>query len=227
MPKESGPSEAKPWHVSPQATLAEMAGDFAYASGLLRGTLPLDDSPSHAAIQKVHERAKLIELCGRLARIGEQAGVDTTALWRLRAELPKRVKRHDSPEQIVFSDIAEALWAEADVVVARIQQRTGAGNDKSYRAAKEVCALFGFDPKSLRKFLDAHPEVSTRRPKTRDGRDNPQRLEVHIGELAEAKARDAAGIDPLDLPAETVDLAVAEVQRRKAEIDTRRNSPRK
>lgn len=121
MPRKSKSSAVKPWQVSPNATLAEMAGDFAFASGLLRGTLPLDDTLPGAATLRLYERAKLIELCGRLATIGEQAGVDATALLRLQQELPERVER--STGRIVTAPIAASTWHAADIVVARVLRR--------------------------------------------------------------------------------------------------------
>jgi hypothetical protein len=60
--------------------------------------------------------------------------------------------------------------------------------------------------------LADHPEIRTRKP-------TPQRLEIHSADwLRFQRSRPRRAVDPLDLPAATVDAMVASIQARKEAI---------
>ena len=97
------------------------------------------------------------------------------------------------------------------------------GDDTAFRPAKEIRERFDFqDQFELRRFLTTHPTIRTKLAKTKDGKDIPNRPLIHIGDVEAAKRSEPRITDPLDLPAEKVDRAVEEVQRRKAEVDAQR-----
>jgi len=96
------------------------------------------------------------------------------------------------------------------------------GDDSSFRPAKEIRERFPELCKhhDLMKFVEDHG-VRWRRPvSAKTGQPHPRRVEIHIGELSEAIEKEQK-TDPLDLPAEQVDAAVAEAERRKAEVRRR------
>jgi hypothetical protein len=115
----------KPWHVAPDSPLNQLWGDFAFASGLLRGSISLDPAMPGASNLRITERVRLMELCGLIAEHGERLGIDTTALLRLQTRLPQRL----SGEAIVDPQIAYEVWEEADILVRRIVQREGQATD--------------------------------------------------------------------------------------------------
>jgi len=102
---------------------------------------------------------------------------------------------------------------------AETQGRGNPADDSSFRPASETATRFDFSSlKRLRAFLTQHPEVRTSRPiSLESGEPNPQRLLVHIGDLAQAME---TGVAPLDQPAATVDAAI-EIEKRKAEVQAR------
>jgi hypothetical protein len=148
-----GGTVVKPWQVSPNATLAEMAGDFAFAAGLARGTMPLDASLPGAALLRIHERTKLIELCGRIAAHGERLGVDASGLLRLRARLAIAA---DGAESKVDTE----LWEEANILVNRIVERSAAKSEPATAPpSPDVLPKVGKQARAL-ALLYEHPEWS-------------------------------------------------------------------
>jgi hypothetical protein len=145
------------------------------------------------------------------------------------------VRIREAQSQSLHGEAAAAihsLAAEALKFYAALQQpqagQDGAANaldqdDTAFRPAKEIRERFDFqDQFELRRFLKAHPTIRTRLAKTKAGRDIPNRPLIHIGDVEAAKRSEPGITDPLDLPADKVDRAVAEVQRRKAEVDAQR-----
>jgi hypothetical protein len=100
-------------------------------------------------------------------------------------------------------------------------------DDDAYRPANKLLKPDGWPKnfKELNAALKAHPEIRTRRPLSTTGKPLPNRLDVHLLDWAKYEdQREATTPDPLDLPPETVDRAVQDVARRKAEIDGRRKA---
>jgi hypothetical protein len=86
----------------------------------------------------------------------------------------------------------------------------GVDDATAYRPAKEFLVAPFSDYKAIRKALEKNPRIRTRRPTTR-------RLLIHAGDWHEMRNH-CTEMDPLDMPAEAVDKAVREVERRKAEV---------
>ncbi len=126
----------------------------------------------------------------------------------------------DSDDLSACGPVADLLEQEADRIDGEATAEQVA--DTSYQPAKQIQERYKFgNMAALRKFLDEHPEIRTHRPKTKAGKEDHHRQRVHIGDMEEAWRKHTLA-DPLDLPAETVDQAVSEIQRRKAEVDARR-----
>jgi hypothetical protein len=126
---------------------------------------------------------------------------------------------------------AAAVAAEVNSTTTP-EQATGA-NTKSetttdptaFRPAKEFIDEDRFpDFKTIRKALDANPEIRRRRPKGKNGQIIPNRLEIHAGDWQEFKQRMQA--EPLDSPSSMVDAAI-ETAGRQAEIHKLKAEQRK
>jgi hypothetical protein len=96
---------------------------------------------------------------------------------------------------------------------ARGAAQAGAGDDPTaYRPMKEFLDPERFpDYGSIRRALTAHPWIRTRRPSPK-----ARRRFIHAGDW-QSMLNQQTATDPLDVPAETVDAAVKEVERREAE----------
>jgi len=114
-----------------------------------------------------------------------------------------------------FHAIAEMVEEEAQA----IQTAAEPDDDASYRPKSEARSMFGFtSEREFSSFLKRH-KIRTQKPIAKStGKPHPRRLNVHIGDVAEAKARES---DPLDQPGSVVD-AIAEAARRKDQIDQKR-----
>jgi hypothetical protein len=68
--------------------------------------------------------------------------------------------------------------------------------------------------KAIRKALARDPRIRRRRPRTKDGREDPHRLEIHAADWK--RFRDGPRpADPLDVPAAVADVEVREAEARR------------
>jgi hypothetical protein len=101
-----------------------------------------------------------------------------------------------------------------------------ADDPTAYRPASEFLDDDRFPTHAaIRKALDANPWIRTRRPKGKNGKPIPNRLEIHAGHWHEF-LQQPQPVDPLDNPAPIVD-AVMELERSKEEARKRQDDARK
>jgi len=140
------------------------------------------------------------------------------------------------PEEVSVYLLDEGTTLLAEWRLTQKQPEGSGQDDASFRPAKEIRDLHPErfpTEKHLRKFLGDHPDIPTRRPRTKAGKPNPHRLDVHAGAvLAALEAEKAAqgSIDPENLPAEKVDALMDEVRERetrKDELDEERAGKRR
>jgi hypothetical protein len=89
-------------------------------------------------------------------------------------------------------------------------------DNSAFRPAKELLSPEFPTYKAQHRALEKNPQIRWQRPTSKKGKPIANRLEIHAGDWNEfLNQRAQANPNPLDLPAEVVDAAVQEVERRK------------